>query len=45
MVLEASQDAGRLLQLLERRGASRDYPMLASVPETAYLKTFVYRAL
>ena len=45
LVLEAASDAGRTVQLLERRGAGRNHPMLASVPETAYLKCFVYRAL
>ncbi len=45
VILEAAVDAGRTVQLLERRGASRDHPMLATVPETAYLKCFVYRAL
>ena len=45
IVLEAASDAGRTAQLLEQRGAGRDHPMLASVPETAYLKCFVYRAL
>jgi 23S rRNA (cytosine1962-C5)-methyltransferase len=45
IVLEAAGDAGRSAQLLEKRGASRDHPMLAAVPETAYLKCYVYRAL
>jgi 23S rRNA (cytosine1962-C5)-methyltransferase len=45
IVLEAANDAGRSAQLLERRGAGRDHPMLAAVPETAYLKCSVYRAL
>ena len=45
LVLNAAADAGRAAQLLEKRGASRDHPMLAAVPETAYLKCYVYRAL
>lgn len=45
IVLDAANDAGRAAQLLERRGAGRDHPMLAAVPETAYLKCFIYRAL
>src|SRR5437899_8208941 len=34
----ASQEAKRPLQLLERRGASRNHPPLLGVPETEYLK-------
>lgn len=45
IVLSAATDAGRSAQLLEKRGAARDHPMLASTPETAYLKCYVYRAL
>ena len=42
---ERRRGCGRAAQLLEKRGASRDHPMLAAVPETAYLKCYVYRAL
>jgi 23S rRNA G2069 N7-methylase RlmK/C1962 C5-methylase RlmI len=31
--------------VLERRGASRDHPGLAGVPETEYLKCFVLQAV
>ena len=34
----AAQEAKRPLQILERRGASRDHPPLLGVPETDYLK-------
>jgi 23S rRNA (cytosine1962-C5)-methyltransferase len=34
----AGQEAKRPLQVLERRGASRDHPPLLGVPETDYLK-------
>jgi len=34
----AAQEAKRPLQVLERRGASRDHPPLLGVPETDYLK-------
>jgi 23S rRNA (cytosine1962-C5)-methyltransferase len=36
----ASREAKRPLQLLERRGASRDHPPLVGVPETEYLKAW-----
>jgi 23S rRNA (cytosine1962-C5)-methyltransferase len=45
MVLASARDARRQLQLLERRGAGLDHPALAQLPETEYLKVFVYRAL
>jgi 23S rRNA (cytosine1962-C5)-methyltransferase len=43
IVLEAARDAGREVQLLERRGAGRDHPVLLGVPETRYLKCLVAR--
>lgn len=42
-VLAAAADAGRRLQLVEKRGAGADHPVLLGVPETAYLKTLVLR--
>ena len=36
----AAQEAKRPVQLLERRGASRDHPVLIGVPETEYLKAW-----
>jgi 23S rRNA (cytosine1962-C5)-methyltransferase len=42
---EAIADAKRPVQLLERKGAARDHPVLPLVPETEYLKCWVYRAL
>jgi 23S rRNA (cytosine1962-C5)-methyltransferase len=36
----AAQEAKRPLQILERRGASRDHPTLVGVPETDYLKAW-----
>jgi 23S rRNA (cytosine1962-C5)-methyltransferase len=41
----AAHDAGRACQILERRGASRDHPALATCPETGYLKCVVARIL
>ncbi len=43
IILEAAQDAGRPVQVLERRGAGRDHPVLLGVPETRYLKCLVLR--
>jgi 23S rRNA (cytosine1962-C5)-methyltransferase len=43
LLLEAARDAGREVQLLERRGAGRDHPVLLGVPETRYLKCLVAR--
>jgi len=43
LLLEAARDAGRELQILERRGAGRDHPVLLGVPETRYLKLLVAR--
>ncbi|HET7824628.1 MAG TPA: class I SAM-dependent rRNA methyltransferase [Anaeromyxobacter sp.] len=45
LVLDAANDAGRRLQVLERRGAGRDHPALLGVPETRYLKCLVLRVL
>ncbi len=45
LVLDAANDAGRRLQLLERRGAGRDHPVLMGVPETRYLKALFLRVL
>jgi 23S rRNA (cytosine1962-C5)-methyltransferase len=40
----AAAEAKRPLQLLERRGAGRDHPVLVGVPETEYLKAWFLRA-
>ena len=45
LVLDAANDAGRRVQILERRGAGRDHPVLLGVPETRYLKCFILRVL
>ena len=45
LVLDAANDAGRRVQVLERRGAGRDHPVLLGVPETRYLKCLVLRVL
>ncbi|MFZ4987126.1 MAG: class I SAM-dependent rRNA methyltransferase [Blastocatellia bacterium] len=40
---DAARDAGRTLQIIEKRTQGRDHPMLLSLPETLYLKCFVLR--
>jgi len=45
LVLEAAGDAGRPLRLVERRGQAKDHPVLAGVPETAYLKCLIFQVL
>lgn len=41
----AAADAGRRVQIIERRGAGRDHPVLLSLRETRYLKCFFLRVL
>src|SRR5262245_34311544 len=41
----AAQDAKRQVRLLERRGQASDHPILASMPETRYLKCFILQVL
>ncbi|MEW6735077.1 MAG: class I SAM-dependent rRNA methyltransferase [Acidobacteriota bacterium] len=41
----AAADAGRCLQLLEKRTQGRDHPMLLALPETYYLKCMILRVL
>jgi 23S rRNA (cytosine1962-C5)-methyltransferase len=43
MLVAAARDAGRDAQLVERRGAGADHPVLLGMPETEYLKCFVLR--
>jgi 23S rRNA (cytosine1962-C5)-methyltransferase len=45
MVLDAAADAKRPVQILERRGAGLDHPVLAGLHETEYLKALYVRAL
>ncbi|WP_224243372.1 class I SAM-dependent rRNA methyltransferase [Hyalangium gracile] len=45
MVLSAAEDARRPVQILERRGAGLDHPVLAGLLETEYLKALYVRAL
>ena len=43
MVLSAAADARRPVQILERRGAGLDHPVLGGLPETEYLKVLILR--
>lgn len=45
MLAEAARDARRTVQLLERRGAGVDHPVLVGVPETDYLKCRILTVL
>jgi len=42
VICDASVDAKRTLRLLERHGQRRDHPIIATLPETQYLKGFVF---
>lgn len=41
----AARDAKRQVRLLEQRGQAGDHPILATMPETRYLKCFVLQVL
>ncbi|NOU12134.1 MAG: hypothetical protein HOO98_19265 [Nitrospira sp.] len=41
----AARDAKREIRLIEQRGQSSDHPILASMPETRYLKCFIVQVL
>lgn len=45
MLGSAAADAGRVVRVLEKRGAALDHPVLLNVPETAYLKCVVCEVL
>ena len=45
MLESAAADAKRRVQIIEKRGAGRDHPVLLSLRETRYLKCFVLRVL
>src|SRR5215510_6877411 len=42
---DAARDAGRAVQIVEKRAQSRDHPILLTVPETHYLKCIVARVM
>jgi 23S rRNA (cytosine1962-C5)-methyltransferase len=41
----AARDAKRQVRLLEQRGQASDHPILATMPETRYLKYFLLQIL
>lgn len=45
MLMEAARDAGRTVQIIEKRTQGRDHPILLTVPETYYLKCAVLRVM
>ncbi|MCL4792716.1 MAG: methyltransferase, partial [Gammaproteobacteria bacterium] len=45
MLQAAAADARRDAQIIERRGAGRDHPVLLALRETRYLKCYVLRVL
>lgn len=45
IVTAASADAGRVVQIVARLGASADHPELVGVPETGHLKVWVLRVI
>ena len=45
MLDSAAADARRRVQIIEKRGAGKDHPVLLSLRETRYLKCFVLRVL
>jgi len=45
MLIEAARDAGRQVQIIEKRTQGRDHPILLTVPETYYLKCIVLRVV
>ncbi|MHB8411138.1 MAG: class I SAM-dependent rRNA methyltransferase [Candidatus Acidiferrales bacterium] len=45
VLAEAANDAGRALQIVERRTQSRDHAILLTMPETHYLKCMILKAI
>lgn len=45
LLVEASLDLRRPVQVLEKRSQASDHPILAGMPETHYLKCFILRVL
>jgi 23S rRNA (cytosine1962-C5)-methyltransferase len=43
VIVDAGADAGRDVQIVEKRMQSRDHPVLVSMPETYYLKCLILR--
>ena len=45
MLLSAAKDAGRELKLIEARRQSPDHPTLMNIPETDYLKFYLFQVI
>ena len=45
MLDSAASDAKRRVQIVEKRGAGRDHPVMLGLRETRYMKCFVLRVL
>lgn len=45
MIRDASVDAKRTLRILDRQTQRRDHPVIATIPETQYLKGFVLQTV
>src|SRR5204862_2783560 len=45
IIADASIDARRRVQIVEKRGQSSDHPVLIGVPETHYLKCIIARVI
>jgi len=45
MLTDAARDSGRRLELVRLTGAAADHPEVLTIPETAYLKGAILRAL
>jgi 23S rRNA (cytosine1962-C5)-methyltransferase len=43
IIVDAAADAGRSLQIIEKRAQARDHPVLVAMPETYYLKCIILR--
>ncbi|HZU22538.1 MAG TPA: class I SAM-dependent rRNA methyltransferase [Terriglobales bacterium] len=41
MLASAAADSGRVVRVLEHRGAALDHPAIATIPETSYLKCLI----
>ena len=45
LIADAALDVRRRVQIIEKRGQSRDHPVLLGVPETHYLKCVIARVV
>jgi 23S rRNA (cytosine1962-C5)-methyltransferase len=41
MLASAARDAHRFVRILEKRGQSKDHPIVPTIPETNYLKCVI----